>query len=127
MDAKKKNLKSHDAHYLPPSHPVDKMEPFDFPENLPEFPANPLPWTTNALTARQVLNNSYTRALQTLREEDSDPLRYKLISSNIIDTMVPVLEGMEGEVPRAWIDECAHILGPLVYELQVSALAAEGV
>jgi hypothetical protein len=34
---------------------------------------------------------------------------------------------LEREVPRDWVDECANIFGPLVYELQVAALAAEGV
>jgi hypothetical protein len=29
-------------------------------------------------------------------------------------------------VSRPWIEACAYIFGPLVYELQVSALAAEG-
>lgn len=101
------------------------MEPFTFPENLPTLPFDQT-WSTNVITARQVLNNAYTRALQTLREEDSDPLRYKLLSSNVVDNLIPVLEGMEAEVPRDWIDECVNILGPLVYELQVSTLAAEG-
>ena len=64
--------------------------------------------------------------LQTLCSEDSDPIRYKLVSSNIVDTMIPVLEGMEAEVPHPWIDETAKVLGPLVYELQVAALAAGG-
>ncbi|KAJ6597751.1 hypothetical protein DFH09DRAFT_1304518 [Mycena vulgaris] len=73
-----------------------------------------------------MLDNAYVRAIETLRQEDSDPLRYKLLSSNIIDNLIPVLEGLEAEVPRVWIDECANIFGPLVYELQVSALAAEG-
>ncbi|KAJ7742001.1 hypothetical protein DFH07DRAFT_50882 [Mycena maculata] len=77
--------------------------------------------------AYQVLNNAYTRALETLRQEDSDVVRYKLISSNIVDNLVPILESMEGDdVLRDWVDTCAHTLGPLVYELQVAALAAEG-
>ncbi|KAJ7215589.1 hypothetical protein GGX14DRAFT_562803 [Mycena pura] len=98
---------------------------FDFPDNIPPLPPNP--WSTNVQNAYHVIDGAYTRALQALRAEDGDALRYKLLSSNIIDTMIPVLEGMEGEVPREWIDSCAHTLGPLVYELQVSAHAAEGV
>jgi hypothetical protein len=101
------------------------QEPFNFPEALPSLPPDQT-WSANTITARQVLNNAYIRALQTLREEDSDPLRYKLLPSNIVDNLVPILEGMEAEVPWVWIDECTNILGPLVYELQVSALAAEG-
>ncbi|KAJ7764538.1 hypothetical protein DFH07DRAFT_1016246 [Mycena maculata] len=38
------------------------------------------------------------------------------------------LENMEGEgAPRDWVEAVANILGPLVYELQVAALAAEGI
>jgi hypothetical protein len=101
------------------------MESFTFPENFPTLPFDQ-PWSTNAITACQGLNNVYTHALQTLCEEDSDPLHYKLLYSNIFDNLIPALEGIQAEVPRDWIDECANILGPLVYELQVSALAAEG-
>ncbi|KAJ7727859.1 hypothetical protein DFH07DRAFT_970066 [Mycena maculata] len=35
---------------------------------------------------------------------------------------------MEGDgAPRTWVESVANILGPLVYELQVAALAAEGI
>jgi hypothetical protein len=103
------------------------MATFDFPENIPPLPPNAQPWTANVITGRQVLDNAYVRALQSLHQEDTDGLRYKLLSSNIIDNLIPILEGLEAEVPRDWIDDCANIFGPLVYELQVAALAAEGV
>lgn len=103
------------------------MVVFDFPNDLPPLPPNPLPWTANVVTARQVLSSAFVRALAALREEDSDAVRYKLLSSNIVDNLIPVLENMEGDgAPRDWVEACAHILGPLVYELQVAALAAEG-
>jgi hypothetical protein len=103
------------------------MEAFNFPGNLPPLPPSPNPWTANVLAAHQVLNNAYTRALETLRQEDSDAVRYKLLSSNIVDNLVPILENMEGDgAPRHWVEAAANILGPLVYELQLSALAAEG-
>lgn len=102
------------------------MDAFEFPEHIPPFPPNPQPWSANETAAHQVLENAYIRALQTIRAEDSDPLRYKLLSSNIIDNMIPILEGLQTTVPRDWIDDCVNIFGPLVYELQVSALAAEG-
>ncbi|KAJ7920065.1 hypothetical protein B0H13DRAFT_1867967 [Mycena leptocephala] len=35
--------------------------------------------------------------------------------------------GLETEVPRDWINHCANIFGPLVYELQIAALTAEGI
>jgi hypothetical protein len=103
------------------------MATFNFPESLPPFPPSAEPWGANVVTGRQVLDDAYVRALQALHQEDSDTLRYKLLSSNIIDNLLPVLEGLEREVPRDWVDECANIFGPLVYELQVAALAAEGV
>jgi hypothetical protein len=41
--------------------------------------------------------------------------------------MVPILERMEEDrVPKEWVNNCAETLGPLVYELEVAALAAEG-
>ncbi len=102
------------------------MEDFEFPENIPPLPPNLQPWPANVTIAHQVLDNAYIRALQSIREDGSDPLRYKLLSSNIIDNMVPILEGLEASVPRDWIDESVNIFGPLVYELQVVALGAEG-
>jgi hypothetical protein len=103
------------------------MEAFDFPDNLPPLPPTPNPWSANILAARQVLDNAFVRALAALREEDSEAVRYRVLSSNIVDNLVPVLEGMEDEgAPAGWVDSCAGILGPLVYELQVAALAAEG-
>jgi hypothetical protein len=104
-----------------------EAESFTFPDNLPALPLTGQPWPANVLTGQQVLNNAYIRARQALHQEDTDSLRYKLLSSNIIDNLIPVLEGLEAEVPRPWIDQCACILGPLVYELEVSAHAAEGV
>ncbi|KAJ7793150.1 hypothetical protein B0H14DRAFT_2623213 [Mycena olivaceomarginata] len=104
------------------------MEAFDFPDNLPLLPPNPNPWSANVLAARQVLDNVFVRTLAALRKEDSEAVQYRVLSSNIIDNLVPVLEGMEGEeVPTGWVDSCAGILGPLVYKLQVMALAAEGI
>ncbi|KAJ7735204.1 hypothetical protein B0H16DRAFT_1731466 [Mycena metata] len=103
------------------------MEAFHFPENLPPLPLNAQLWSANVIAGHQVLDNAYTRALAALHEEDSDTLRYKLLSSNIVDNLIPILEGLENDMPRDWIDDCARLLGPLVYKLEVAALAAEGV
>ncbi|KAJ7701689.1 hypothetical protein B0H16DRAFT_1617441, partial [Mycena metata] len=104
------------------------MEDFHFPENLPPLPLNPSPWTANVIAAYGVLDSAFTRALDALRQEDSDAVRYRLLSSNVTDNLVPVLDNMESEgVPRDWVISCAEILGPLVYELEVVALAAEGI
>lgn len=98
------------------------------PNSLPQLPENAEPWSANTHAAYGVLNTAYMHALGVLRQEGGDPLRYKLVSSNIVDNMVPILERMGADgLPRNWIEECAYILGPLVFELQVSALAAEGV
>lgn len=104
------------------------MAPEPLPDDLPELPPNAQPWTVNVLGAFDTLNTSYTHALNVLYQEGSDVVRYKLVSSNIVDRMLPILEHMETEgVPHDWIEQCARIFGPLVYELQVTALAAEGV
>jgi hypothetical protein len=99
------------------------------PEELPALPhvhGQP-PWSVNVLTAFRVLNTAYTHARGVLYQEGSDPLRYKLVSSNIVDKMLPILEHTEADgVSRDWIEECAKVFGPLVYELQVTSLAAEG-
>jgi hypothetical protein len=100
---------------------------FNFPNNLPPLPPNPYVWSASALQAHQVLDSAYTRALETLRREASEGVRYKLLSSNIVNNMVPILERTEEDgVPREWVNNCAENLGPLVYELEVAALAAEG-
>jgi hypothetical protein len=85
------------------------------------------PQSANTTTAFEVLGSAYTHALGVLHQEGGDPVRYKLVSSNNVDNMIPILECMDVDgVPRHWIETCAFTFGPLVYELQVSALAAEG-
>jgi hypothetical protein len=92
---------------------------FNFPNNLLPLPPNPHAWSASALQAHQVLDSAYTRALETLRREASEGVRYKLLSSNIVDNMVPIPERMEEDgVPREWVNNCAETLGPLVYELE---------
>ncbi|KAK7005481.1 hypothetical protein R3P38DRAFT_3604766 [Favolaschia claudopus] len=91
------------------------MAAFHFPDNIPQLPARNEPWSANVVTGHQVLNEAYQRA---------DPLRYKLLSSHIIDRSIPVLEGLAADVPRDWIDECANIFGPLVYELERECASA---
>jgi hypothetical protein len=103
------------------------MAPQALPPSIPPLPNNPEGWSANTNAAFEVLDSAYTHALGVLHQEGGDPVRYKLVSSNIVDSMIPILERMEVDgVPRHWIEACAFIFGPLVYELQVSALAAEG-
>ncbi|KAJ7871558.1 hypothetical protein B0H13DRAFT_2349849 [Mycena leptocephala] len=96
--------------------------------SIPALPDNPEGWSPNTNAAFEVLGSAYTHALGVLLQERGDPVRYKLVSSNIVDNMIPILERMDVDgVPRHWIETCAFVFGPLVYELQVSAVAAEGV
>ncbi|KAJ7084734.1 hypothetical protein C8R43DRAFT_965246 [Mycena crocata] len=48
------------------------MEAFHFPEHIPPLPPNAHTWDANVITGRQVLDNSYVRALQTLHQEDKN-------------------------------------------------------
>ncbi|KAK7063405.1 hypothetical protein R3P38DRAFT_3301282 [Favolaschia claudopus] len=97
------------------------------PESLPSLPSNELPWSTNVNSGYQVLNDGYVRAIQALQQEANDSTRYNIICSNIINNLLPVLEGMAQEVPWDWIEATAEVFGPLVYELKVAALASEGI
>ncbi|KAJ7020134.1 hypothetical protein C8F04DRAFT_1197029 [Mycena alexandri] len=104
------------------------MAPGPLPPSLPPLPDNLEGWSANTDTAYNILSAGYTHARGVLHQEGGDPVRYRLVSSNIVETLVPLLERMDVDgVPRPWIETCAYLFGPLVYELQVSALAAEGV
>jgi hypothetical protein len=104
--------------------PMAPPEPL--PDDLPELPPNAQPWSVIVLGAFDVLSIAYTHALKVLYQEGSNVVRYQLVSSNIVDRMLPILEHMETEgMPCEWIEQCARIFGPLVYELQVIALQKE--
>lgn len=98
------------------------------PSLFPALPHNNEGWTLNVVNAHRILCDAFTHARTILRQEDSDPLRFRIVSENLVNNMVPILEGMETDgVAREFIEECTHVLGPLVYELEVAALALEGV
>jgi hypothetical protein len=98
------------------------------PEHLPALPHNLDGWSANILVAYQLLWNAFEHALLLLRQEDGDPIRLNLSSEGLINDMVPILEQMESEgIPTNFTHGCAHLLGQLVYELRMAAMAAEGV
>lgn len=98
------------------------------PTVIPPLPHTAGGWSINVVNNHHILNNAFNRALGVLRQEDSDPLRLRVVSENLVNDMVPILEGMESDgISREYIEQCAHALGPLVYELHVAALSLDGV
>lgn len=98
------------------------------PSAIPPLPHTVGGWSINVVNAHHILDDAFKRALAVLRQEDSDPLRLRVVSENLVNDMVPILEGMESDgISREYIEQCIHALGPLVYELHVSALSLDGV
>jgi hypothetical protein len=99
-----------------------------------EFP--PLPnnksllgrWSNNIQEAHHILQNNFYHGLDLIRQEGSDPVRLNHISERLVNDSVTILERMEESgVPPEFTRECANVIGPLVFELEVAALAAIGV
>lgn len=104
------------------------MDEDAFSTNFPALPHNPAGWSTNIHNAHTILDNAFSHGLDILRQDDSDPLRCRVVSENLVNQMVPILESLEGDgVPQDFVHTCIQVLGPLVYELEVAALSAEGV
>lgn len=100
----------------------------EIPAIFPPLPYNNVGWTLNVVNAHKILHNAFMHGKMVLQQEDSDPLRFRIVSENLVNDMVPILEGMEVDgVSREFIEQCVHVLGPLVYELEVTALSSEGV
>jgi hypothetical protein len=98
------------------------------PEYWPDLPHSQDGWSANVLHAYQLVKGAFERAVLLLRQEDGDPIRLNLTSEGLVNDMVPILEQMEGEgVPSEFTHACAHILGPVVFELRMASMAAEGV
>jgi hypothetical protein len=103
--------------------------------NIPaEFP--PLPsdgtivggWPANVHEAHNILRNNFHHSLTLLRQEGGDPIHLNQASEQLVDDSVRILERMEeAGVPAEYTYQCANAIGPLVFELEVAALAAEGV
>jgi hypothetical protein len=98
-----------------------------------EFP--PLPrgttagrWPANIHEAHNILQTNFRHGLTLLRQEGGDPIRLNQASERLVNDSVRILERMEeSEVPVEYTYQCANTIGPLVFELEVAALAAEGV
>jgi hypothetical protein len=97
------------------------------PDSLPPLPENVNGWPANVLAAYQILGSSYAHALALSHQEDGEPLRLNLASEKLVNEMVPILEQLELEgLGQAFTHGCAHAIGPLVCELKLAAMAAEG-
>jgi hypothetical protein len=100
----------------------------DVPRHLPHFPESPSGgWPANVQIAHQLIETAFTHGLSLLHQEDGEPLRLTLASERLVNETVPILEQLECEgVPQEFTFACAHAIGPLVCELKMAALAAEG-
>jgi hypothetical protein len=101
---------------------MDSNIPIDFP---------PLPdhgWSANIREAHHILHNAFHHALALLRQEGGDPLHLSHASEQLTNDSVRILERMEESgISPEFTQQCANAIGPLVFELEIAALAAEGV
>jgi hypothetical protein len=123
--AKQSKLKVKISHHF-----VDTMDgnfPIDFPP-LPDHSSIASGWPANVQEAHRILHDVFHRALTLLRQEGGDPLRLSHASEQLTNDSVRMLERMEESgVSPGFTQQCANAIGPLVFELEVAALAAEGV
>ncbi|KAK7012593.1 hypothetical protein R3P38DRAFT_2549489 [Favolaschia claudopus] len=99
------------------------------PERLPQLPRNPQSgWNANVLLAYQSIAGSFNHASMLIHQEDGDQIQLNLASETLMKDTVPLLETLESEgVPTTFVHECARAIGPLVCELKLAALAAQGI
>ncbi|TFY80937.1 hypothetical protein EWM64_g3074 [Hericium alpestre] len=70
-----------------------------------------------------MLEDAYQHARRLLRQEDSDPLRLRVIAARL-HSMVPLLTQLAAEVDdRLWAELCAQYLGRLIGQLRRTASA----
>ena len=101
------------------------------------FPAIPLPphssaWPGNVQTAYTSLQNLYTRALELLSLDDTDPLRLRFHLGRIYDEGIPLLIALEEDsassaqwVPTEWLEESARAMGRLALRLEEAVVGTE--
>jgi hypothetical protein len=99
-----------------------------------EFP--PLPdvspilggWPANIQEAHNVLQNTFHHGLTLVWQEGGNTIQLNHTSEQLMNDSVQILERMEESgVSPDFTRQCASIIGPLVFELEIAALAAEGV
>lgn len=64
---------------------------------FPPLPYNLDGWSANVINAHKLVGKSVKHALTILRQEDSDPLRFCIVSDNLVNNMLPILESMRSE------------------------------
>jgi hypothetical protein len=102
--------------------------------NIPaEFPPLPIGsnaaggWSANVHEAHNILRTNFHHGRILLRQEGGDTIRLNHASEQLVNDSVRILERMEESgVPAEYTYQCANAIGPLVFELEVAALAAEG-
>ncbi|KAK6966453.1 hypothetical protein R3P38DRAFT_2590840 [Favolaschia claudopus] len=101
------------------------------PETLPSLPSLPQNlqngWSANVLLAYQSLERSFNHGHILLNQENGDHVRLTLASESIVNDAVPLLQRLEVGMPQSFTHQCAHAFGPLACELQLTALAAQGI
>jgi hypothetical protein len=85
-------------------------------------------WPENIHEAHNILRNNFHHGLILLRQEDGNPICLNQASEHLVNDSVRILERMEETgVSAEYTHQCASAIGPIVFELEVAALAAEGV
>ncbi|KAF7336293.1 hypothetical protein MVEN_02177600 [Mycena venus] len=85
-------------------------------------------WSADVYLAYQLIETAFGHGLTLLHQEDGEPLRLNLASERLVNESVPLLEQLERQgIPTAFTFACAHAIGPLVCELKLAALAAQGI
>jgi hypothetical protein len=84
-------------------------------------------WPANIHEAHNILWNNFHHGLTLLQQEDGDLICLNQASEHVVNDSVRILERMEETVSAEYTHQCASAIGPVVFELEVAALAVEGV
>jgi hypothetical protein len=125
------DMKSKQGPTMPQNHSSSLIMAAAIPaEFLPLPDAGPIlgGWPANIWEAHNVLQNTFHHGLTLVRQEGGDPIRLNHTSEQLMNDSVRILERMEESgVSPDFTRKCADVIGPLVFELEVASLAAEGV
>lgn len=100
-------------------------------ESIPLLPDRNQPWPPNIVRAYQIIESSYTRAFQLLRQADLDPLRMKVHIDTLADDVCPLLVALaqiaDTEAPLGdWLVASAEAVGKLGRRLKEMHETASG-